>query len=173
MRFKKVFLGAVLLSVLMSEAVAQEKSKYEYQSAAEVKSLVIKEKGAHFPIGTPNTANEAYFSGASYLYPLSTDKSVHIFNVTFAPGVINNWHIHHHSCQVLIGVSGSGYYQIWGEEPKKIEPGQTVTIPEGTKHWHGAAPGHWFQHLAYMHSGDNVSTQWLEAVSPDDLRKLK
>lgn len=173
MKSKNIMLGIVLLSSLLGEAFAQENSRYSYPPVADVEKQVMKERGTLFPVGIPNSANESYFSGVSFLAPISSDKSVHIFNVTFAPGVINNWHIHHNSCQVLMGVSGTGYYQIWGEEPKKIEPGQSVTIPEGTKHWHGAAPDHWFQHLAYMHSGENISTQWLEPVSQDELNKLK
>ena len=98
---------------------------------------------------------------------------MHIFNVTFAPGSVNNWHVHHNSCQVLIGVSGEGYYQIWGDEVRKIEPGTTVTIPAETKHWHGASADHWFQHLAYMHSGTDVSTEWLEPVDRKTLAELK
>ncbi len=79
---------------------------------------------------------------------------MNVANVTFEPGCINFWHKHYGSCQVLAGVSGKGYYQIWGEEPKELLPGQSVTIPEGVKHWHGAQNGSWFQHLSI--SGDRL-----------------
>lgn len=46
-----------------------------------------------FPIGDPNTAYAAYFTGQSYLAPLSREQ-VNISNVTFEPGCRNNWHIH-------------------------------------------------------------------------------
>lgn len=45
---------------------------------------------------------------------------------------------------MLVGVSGRGWYQIWGEEPKEILPGTTATIPENVKHWHGSQHGGWF-----------------------------
>lgn len=47
-----------------------------------------------FPIGAPNDGFAQYFSGKSYLAPLSTAQ-VGIYNVTFEPGCRNNWHIHH------------------------------------------------------------------------------
>ena len=78
---------------------------------------------------------------------------------------------HHGSCQVLAGVSGKDYYQIWGEEPKELLPGQSVTIPEGVKHWHGAQNGSWFQHLSIFQEG--ATTEWLEPVDKAEYAKLK
>ena len=42
--------------------------------------------------------------------------------------------------------------------------GDTVNIPVGVKHWHGAAPDSWFSHLAVEVPGENGSNEWLEAV---------
>lgn len=169
---KQVFYSGLMLSLFFSYSNASD-SLYEYQNSSDVYREVAKETGTVFAIGNPNSSYEKYFTGPSYLAALSDDKNVPLFNVTFAPGVVNNWHIHHNSCQVLIGVSGHGYYQIWGEEPKKITPGMSVTIPAGVKHWHGAAKGHWFQHLAYMKNDKNVSTEWFEKVDKDILDSLK
>lgn len=47
-----------------------------------------------FPIGASNDGFAQYFSGKSYLAPLSTAQ-VGIYNVTFEPSCRNNWHIHH------------------------------------------------------------------------------
>lgn len=124
-----------------------------------------------FPIGQPNTAYEKYFTGKTWLAPMAGGHGINTANVTFAPGVINHWHKHHKSCQVLVGAAGEGYYQIWGEAPQKMEPGTTVTIPEGVKHWHGAAPGSWFQHLTVMQEG--AETEWLEPVDAAEYEKLK
>ena len=66
-----------------------------------------------FPIGAPNDGFAPYFSGKSYLAPLSTAQ-VGIYNVTFEPGCRNNWHIHHAAKgggQILVCVAGRGYYQ--------------------------------------------------------------
>ena len=124
-----------------------------------------------FPIGQPNTAYEKYFTGKTWLAPMAGGHGINTANVTFAPGVINHWHKHHKSCQVLVGAAGEGYYQIWGEAPQKMQPGTTVTIPEGVKHWHGAAPGSWFQHLTVMQEG--AETEWLEPVDAAEYEKLK
>lgn len=124
-----------------------------------------------FPIGKDNVAYEQYFTGKSYLAPLASGQGIGLSNVTFAPGTINHWHIHHKSCQVLVGLSGTGWYQIWGQEPQKMMPGVTVTIPEGVKHWHGAAPDSWFQHLSIMQDG--AGTEWLEPVDEAAYKALK
>lgn len=119
-----------------------------------------------FPIGDPNDAYAQYFSGQSYLAPISSSQ-VSIANVTFEPGCRNNWHIHHADQgggQIPIGVAGRGFYQEWGKEPVEILPGDVINIPTGVKHWHGAAPDSWFSHLAVEVPGVNTSNEWLEPV---------
>ncbi len=128
-----------------------------------------------FPIGAPNDGFAAYFSGQSYLAPLSTEQ-VSIFNVTFEPGCRNNWHIHEADKgggQVLICVSGRGYYQEWGQEPRPLYPGDVVNIAPGVKHWHGAAPDSWFSHLAVEVPGENGHSVWCEPVSDEAYVQLK
>ena len=46
-------------------------------------------------------------------------------------------------------------------------PGDTVNIPAGVKHWHGAAPDSWFSHLAVEVPGENCSNEWLESVTDE------
>ncbi|HBB61324.1 MAG TPA: gamma-carboxymuconolactone decarboxylase, partial [Lachnospiraceae bacterium] len=41
------------------------------------------------------------------------------------------------------------------------------------KHWHGAAPGSWFSHLAIEVAGEETRTEWLEAVNAEDYNSLK
>ena len=137
----------------------------------EIKAELEKLGGAIFPIGEPNTANEKYFTGKSYVAWLSSD--VPMGNVTFVNGAHTFWHIHHKSCQILIAESGRGYYQIWGEEPHELLPGQVVTIPEGVKHWHGAAPNCMFQHISVMKPVEGITTEWLEEVDKNFYNNLK
>ena len=128
-----------------------------------------------FPIGAPNDGFAQYFSGQSYLAPVSTEQ-VKIFNVTFEPGCRNNWHIHEADKgggQILICVAGRGYYQEWGKEPQKLHPGDVINIMPGVKHWHGAAPDSWFSHLAVEVPGENYRSQWCEPVSEEEYQKLK
>ncbi|MCX4345409.1 MAG: carboxymuconolactone decarboxylase family protein [Kineothrix sp.] len=128
-----------------------------------------------FPIGKPNDDFAQYFTGRSFLAPLSTSQ-VGIFNVTFEPGCRNNWHIHHADKgggQILICVAGRGYYQEEGKEARELRPGDVVNIPVGVKHWHGAAKDRWFSHLAVEVPGENGSNEWLEAVDDGTYNSLK
>lgn len=128
-----------------------------------------------FPVSEPNDAYAQYFTGRSWLAPLSSEQ-VNIANVTFEPGCINHWHKHNATKgggQILICVGGRGYAQIEGQEPIEMTPGTVVNIPANTKHWHGAAPGSWFSHIAIAVPGENTSNEWLEPVDEADYKKLK
>lgn len=128
-----------------------------------------------FPVGEPNTAYAQYFTGNSYLAPVSREQ-VAVSNVTFEPGCRNNWHVHKATKgggQTLVCVGGRGYYQEWGKEPVELHSGDAINIPAGVKHWHGAAPDSWFSHLAIEVPGENNSTEWLEPVGDEEYAKLK
>lgn len=157
----------------MAKEVWNEETSAE--DAGEDNGRTAHENSMFFPIGRPNDAYARYFVGQSYLAPVS-GKDFFIANVTFEPGCRNNWHIHHASSgggQVLICVGGRGYYQEWGKEAVEMTPGTIITIPEGVKHWHGAAPDSWFSHLAFEIPGTDASNEWLEPVSDEDYGKLK
>lgn len=127
-----------------------------------------------FPVGDKNDAYAQYFDGQSYLAMLSKEQVI-IANVTFEPGCRNHWHIHHAEKgggQILVVVAGRGYYQEEGKQARELKPGDVVNIPANVKHWHGAAKDSWFQHLAIEVSGEKTSTEWCEAVSPNDYAKL-
>ena len=88
----------------------------------------------------------------------------------------NNWHVHHAKeggGQILVCVAGRGYYQEWGKEAVEMKPGDCINIPEGVKHWHGAAPDSWFSHLAIEVPGVDGSNVLLEAVSDEQYGVLK
>ena len=128
-----------------------------------------------FPIGAPNDGFAQYFSGKSFLAPVSTSQ-VGIFNVTFEPGCRNNWHIHHAKNgggQILVCVAGRGYYQEEGKEAIEMKPGDCINIPAEVKHWHGVAADSWFSHLAVEVPGEETSNEWCEPVSDEEYGKLK
>ena len=117
-----------------------------------------------WPKGEPNTAYARYFTGNSYLAQMDGGMA----NVTFEPRCRNNWHIHHKQVQVLICVSGRGWYQEWGKDPVPMTPGTVIAIPSGVKHWHGAAKDSWFQHLTYHKDvKKGASNEWLEPVTDE------
>ncbi|HBZ34276.1 MAG TPA: carboxymuconolactone decarboxylase [Bacteroidales bacterium] len=124
---------------------------------------------SRWPKGKPNDAYAMYFTGHSYLNPLEGGVAC----VTFEPRCRNYWHIHHGAVQVLVCVYGRGWYQQWGEKAIPLTEGTVIAIPEGVKHWHGAARGSWMQHLAYhTEQQPDATTEWLEAVSDDIYDKL-
>ena len=120
-----------------------------------------------FPIGEPNTGYAQYFTGNSYLAPVSTDQ-IPFFNVTFEPRCRNNWHIHRATTgggQMLVGVAGRGWYQEEGKPAVEILPGTVIHIPANVKHWHGAAADSWFAHLAFEIPGTDSANIWLDPVT--------
>lgn len=136
------------------------------------------EKQDAFGIGAPNDAYAQYFTGQSYLKPLTTPGACPVFlaNVTFEPGCRNNWHIHHAAKgggQILVCVAGRGYYQEWGKAPLELHPGDVVNIPPEVKHWHGAAPDCWFSHLAVEVPGEGTSNEWCEPVQEETYKELR
>lgn len=126
-----------------------------------------------FPKGDPNVNYAQYFIGNSYLATLATGEGkLGVANVTFEPGTRNNWHIHHKGGQILICVSGRGWYQEWGKPAQELHPGDTVDIPAEAKHWHGAAKDSWFQHIAIGVPAEGGTNEWLEPVTDEEYMKL-
>ena len=150
---------------LKAAGLVSEASRAEAAIATAVDGDAKPFTPSEWPLGEPNTMFAKYFTGNSYLAVLN-DKG--LCNVTFEPGCRNNWHIHHGAVQVLICVAGHGWYQEWGKEAVALEPGVIISIPEGVKHWHGAAADSWFQHLTYhADAKPGNSTEWLEPVSDE------
>ncbi len=130
-----------------------------------------------FGTGAPNEGFAQYFTGESFLNPLTDFQNGEfpLFNVTFEPGCRNNWHIHHAKAgggQVLICTAGVGWYQEEGKAPQELVPGTVVVIPAGVKHWHGAKVDSWFSHIAIEVPGEGCSNEWLEPVDDKDYARL-
>ena len=129
-----------------------------------------------FGKGQPNDAYARYFTGQSYLNPLTKpEDGLFLANVTFEPGCRNNWHIHHAKTgggQLLICTAGEGWYQEAGREAVSLTPGTVIVIPAGVKHWHGAKKDAWFSHIAIEMPGEDCSNEWLEPVSDETYNKL-
>ena len=79
----------------------------------------VESHGGFFGLGEPNAAYAQYFTGRSFLKPLTVPgETVFLANVTFEPGCRNNWHIHHAKSgggQLLICVDVEGWYQEEGD----------------------------------------------------------
>ena len=84
--------------------------------------------------------------------------------VTFEPGARTNWHTHPLG-QTLHVVMGAGRAQVWGGPIQEIKAGDTVWIPPGEKHWHGAAQTTRMAHVAIHEALDGKHIDWLEPVT--------
>jgi quercetin dioxygenase-like cupin family protein len=83
--------------------------------------------------------------------------------VTFEPGARTHWHTHPLG-QTLHVVAGCGLVQAWDGPVRIIRAGDTVWIPPGEKHWHGAGPGTAMVHVAMQESDGTSHVTWMEAV---------
>ena len=126
----------------------------------------------HYPAGSRPTrrAPESYFTGTAFMDPVveaPAPSRQRGLRVTFTPGARTNWHTHPLG-QTLYVLSGVGRFQTAGEKIVEIRPGDTIWIPPGEKHWHGAAPETSMTHIAFQEELDGSTADWLEPVSEAD-----
>ena len=80
--------------------------------------------------------------------------------VEFEAGARTAWHTHPKG-QTLIIISGKGLVQSEGGEVQEMLPGNVVTIPPNTKHWHGAASDSAMSHIAISTPENGQTVSWL------------
>ncbi len=111
-----------------------------------------------------------YFTGTVWMDPIVNAPAparVAAARVAFEPGARTAWHTHPLG-QTLYVLSGVGRVQKLGEPVREIRAGDTVWIPPGEKHWHGAAPDHAMTHVAIQEAVNGSAVEWLEQVSDAD-----
>ena len=163
---------ALAANGLLAEAGRLAKAYYELSTSNSPTSLNSQLSTFNSPWrqGSPNSAYAQYFVGQSFLQPYFGG----VANVTFEPRCRNNWHIHHGAVQVLICVSGKGWYQEWNKPAVALTPGTVIAISEGVKHWHGAAADSWMQHLAiHTQEQPGATNEWLEPVNDTQYNSLQ
>ncbi len=84
--------------------------------------------------------------------------------VRFEPGARTAWHTHPLG-QTLHVTSGLGWVQTFGGPIREIRAGDTVWIPPGEKHWHGASANAAMEHIAMQEHLDGKHVEWLEPVT--------
>ncbi|MFT3919254.1 cupin domain-containing protein [Cloacibacterium sp.] len=156
----KYFL-TIILFVFGQFALAQ-KAKNQNKMNTDIPKI------SDFPTGEENTGFAQYFTGKSYLAPLTSNKDLNVplSNVTFEPSCRNNWHSHTGG-QLLIVVGGEGLYQERGKPARHLKVGDIVEIAPYVEHWHGATATSWFSHLATNGNPQTNQNTWLEAVSDE------
>ena len=85
----------------------------------------------------------------------------------FEPGARTAWHTHPFG-QTLHVESGVGLIAKRSEAPQVIRPGDSIWIPAGVEHWHGAGPDTGMVHLALQEAENGKTADWLEHVSDAD-----
>ena len=73
--------------------------------------------------------------------------------------------------QTLHVISGVGRVQAKGGPIREIKAGDTVWIPPGEKHWHGAGPNTGMVHIAMQESLDGKHVEWMELVTDEEYGK--
>jgi len=124
---------------------------------------------------TPSqTVNPAWYTGTVWTTALATGDAtppLHVVLATFAPGARTAWHTHPFG-QVLVGVSGAGRVQLAGEPARVLNPGDSVTIAPGERHWHGAGPDQVFAHISMQGANaDGEMADWSDPVTDEDYRQ--
>ncbi len=109
------------------------------------------------------------FTGTAWQDPIieaPAPARIRCGRVSFEPTARTAWHTHPLG-QTLHVISGAGRVQSWGGPIREIRPGDTVWIPPGEKHWHGAAPTTGMVHIAMQEALDGKHVEWLEKVSDE------
>ena len=111
-----------------------------------------------------------WFTGTVWQDPIieaPAPARIRAVRVSFEPGARTAWHTHPLG-QTLHVLAGIGRVQSEGGPVREIRPGDTVWIPPGEKHWHGAAPRNAMVHLAFQEALDTTHVTWLEHVTDAD-----
>ncbi|MDA9627546.1 cupin domain-containing protein [Flavobacteriaceae bacterium] len=109
----------------------------------------------------PNTN----YLGEAWLNPLiRSDESLsyNITKATFKANSTLNWHKHTDQ-QVLILVSGKGYYQEKGKQPIVIKEGDVIRCSANTEHWHASSKEQDVTYLA-IYKGE---TEWTDVLTQE------
>ncbi|MAY87776.1 MAG: cupin [Pseudooceanicola sp.] len=115
-------------------------------------------------------APDSYFTGTVWqdvIADAPEPARLRALRVTFEPGARTAWHTHPFG-QTLHVESGVGLIAKRSEAPQVIRPGDSIWIPAGVEHWHGAGPDTGMVHLALQEAENGKTADWLEHVSDAD-----
>ena len=115
-------------------------------------------------------ASSEYFTGNVWQDPIieaDEPARVRALRVSFEPGARTAWHTHPLG-QTLHVISGVGLIGLRNEAPQLIKAGDTVWIPPGEEHWHGASAANSMMHIAIQEALNGSVATWLEKVSDEE-----
>ena len=112
-------------------------------------------------------ASSEYFTGTVWQDPIieaAEPARVRALKVSFEPEARTAWHTHPLG-QTLHVISGVGLMGLRNETPLLITAGDTVWIPPGEEHWHGASATNSMTHIAIQEALNGSVAEWLDKVS--------
>ncbi len=112
-------------------------------------------------------APDEHFTGDVWFGPLAppvSETALNTLAVMFTPGARTAWHQHVEG-QVLYVTFGSGVVANRAGVRVAVTAGDTVVIPPGEVHWHGAAATSHMVHLSLTTGGP---TEWTGQKVTDD-----
>ena len=115
-------------------------------------------------------ASTEYFTGNVWQDPIieaDEPARVRALRVSFEPGARTAWHTHPLG-QTLHVISGVGLIGLRNEPPQLIKAGDTVWIPPGEEHWHGASATNSMTHIAIQEALNGSVAEWLNKVSDSE-----
>ena len=115
-------------------------------------------------------ASSEYFTGNVWQDPIieaDEPARVRALRVSFEPGARTAWHTHPLG-QTLHVISGVGLIGLRNEPPQLIKAGDTVWIPPGEEHWHGASATNSMTHIAIQEALNGSVAEWLNKVSDSE-----
>ena len=95
-------------------------------------------------------ATSDYFTGVVWQDPIieaAEPARVRALKVSFEPSARTAWHTHPLG-QTLYVLSGVGLVGLRNKAPELIKSGDTIWIPPGEEHWHGASANNSMTHIA-------------------------
>lgn len=110
------------------------------------------------PANTLSAVGALYFGAPidfQFLATAPDTQDMDVCLVNFSPGGRNKLHTHIHD-QVLFVTAGRGIVADSGGE-HIVEPGDTVVIPAGEPHWHGATADDHFSHLCIERHDNRIT----------------
>ena len=115
-------------------------------------------------------ASSDWFSGVVWQDPIieaAEPARVRAVKVAFEPGARTAWHTHPLG-QTLYVLSGKGLIGLRNQKPDLINAGDTIWIPPGEEHWHGATATNIMTHIAIQEALNGQVADWLEKVTDED-----
>lgn len=125
--------------------------------ASTIKAVEVKQD-ASFVLGAADKFSGKAKVNSRFTSPVAENYSGAM--VEFEAGARTAWHTHPKG-QTLIIISGKGLVQSEGGAVQEMLPGNVVTIPPNTKHWHGAASDSAMSHIAISTPENGQTVSWL------------